>query len=201
MIIQNMKTMQKTLLLVVFLWMISFSAAQCQLLFRTVNSEVVFFSETPIENISAENTKTNSLIDPQKNEIAVVIPMKRFVFPNKRMEEHFQENYLETDRFPFATFKGKINENIDWDKKGRVKISATGSLTIHGVTRNETIVGEISINPNERFVLDTELEITLAHYHISIPTLIWTKIAESIKVRAIFTYLPETKVPSIVTQK
>ncbi len=193
--------MQKTLLILLLLFSLCFSPAKSQQLYRNSYAEISFFSETPIEDISAKNVASASLIDIDKNEVAVRIPMAKFIFPNKRMEEHFQENYLDTGKYPYATFKGKINESIDWEKESRVKVSATGILTMHGISHTETIMGEISIVPSQRLVLDANFNIILARYNVEIPALLWTKIAETVKLGAIITYLPVVNIPPSITQK
>ena len=193
--------MQKQLLTFLLLWTFNSSVAQSQQLFRNSYNEISFFSETPIENIVAKNVNATSLIAIDKNEIALRIPMTKFIFLNKRMQEHFQENYLETEQFPYATFRGKINETIDWNKTARIKVTATGTFTMHGITHIETIIGEISIVPGERLVVDANFEIPLARYNIEVPTLVWKKIAERIKVNAVITYLPVVSLPQVITQK
>jgi polyisoprenoid-binding protein YceI len=86
--------------------------------------------------------KAQSVINTTTGEIAVKVPIKSFVFENGLMQEHFNENYLESDKHPFATFKGKINESIDWTKPGNYPVSATGKLNLHGVERDQTIKGQ-----------------------------------------------------------
>ena len=82
-------------------------------LFTTQTGEVSFFSKTPMEDIDAVNKQVGSIINSENNEVAVQIRVTNFIFPNKLMQEHFNENYLETDKYPSATFKGKIKESVD----------------------------------------------------------------------------------------
>src|SRR5687768_16374109 len=83
--------------------------AQSEIMATNVGS-ITFFSRAPLEDIEAQNNKAISLLDTRKNEIAVRLPVKQFQFRNKLMQEHFNENYLESEKYPHATFKGKINE-------------------------------------------------------------------------------------------
>ena len=81
-------------------------------LFVTQTGEISFFSTTPMEDIDAVNKQVGSIINSANNEVAVQMRVTNFVFPNKLMQEHFNENYLETDKYPSATFKGKIKEKV-----------------------------------------------------------------------------------------
>ena len=80
------------------------------------SSHIKFFSEAMLENISANNKKANAVIDFEKQEIAVKIPMRDFVFPVKLMQEHFNENYMESSKFPYATFKGFFSKKFESQK-------------------------------------------------------------------------------------
>jgi hypothetical protein len=80
------------------------------------NGKMSFFSETPLENISALNKNITSIIDVPTNAIAVKIQMAEFKFSNKLMEEHFNENYMESEKFPTGVFSRKINEKIGFSK-------------------------------------------------------------------------------------
>ena len=78
-------------------------------IFETRQGNITFFSSAPLEDIEAKNNKVISLLNVRNNEIAVRVPIKQFQFRNRLMQEHFNENYMESERFPYATFKGKIN--------------------------------------------------------------------------------------------
>jgi polyisoprenoid-binding protein YceI len=104
-----------------------------------------------------------------------------FQFPNKLMQEHFNENYLESERYPTAKFVGKITEEVDLSKLGTYPVTAAGNMTIHGVTKPITVKGTIVATA-------TEMKITFAFtvrtedYKIKVPTLVFNKIAEVIDV-------------------
>ena len=87
------------------------------------NSKIEFYSYAPLEDIQAVNTESVGAIDIESGEFIIKIPVNSFEFPNKLMQKHFNDSYLETDIYPECIFRGKINEN-----------SASGEITLHGVT-------------------------------------------------------------------
>lgn len=147
------------------------------------NGEMSFFSETPLENISALNKNVTSIIDVPTNAIAVKMQMAEFKFPNKLMEEHFNENYMESEKFPSGVFSGKIKEKIDFSKDGTYDISAVGKFQIHGVTKNRTLTGKMTINNGVPSLICT-FDVKLADHKIDIPTIVVAKIAETIEVKS-----------------
>ena len=145
--------------------------------------EVSFFSETPMENISAVNKNAVAVIDEATNGVAVKITVTDFSFPNKLMQEHFNENYMESEKYPTATFSGKINETIDYSRAGSYNVSATGTMNMHGVKKPMTLKGVLKITDSGA-LLDTNFDIKLADFKIDIPTIVIAKIAEVISVKA-----------------
>ena len=151
-------------------------------------SKVVFFSDAAIEDIRAENTKALSIYDAETGEVAFSIPIKEFQFENATMQEHFNEKYLETEKFPKATFQGRFSSfNPDVDQPQTV--TAVGKLTIHGVTREVEIQGTIQVAP-QKVLAKATFMVKLADYNIKIPQLLWQKIAEQVEVTADFTFKP-----------
>jgi polyisoprenoid-binding protein YceI len=148
----------------------------------TQKGETSFFSETPMENISAINSMVGAVINPITNDVVVKMNIAQFKFQNKLMEEHFNENYMETEKFPTATFKGKIFEKIDFSKDGTYDISIKGIVTIHGVSKDKTVIGKLSI-AKEQVMFTGNFDVKLVDYNIEVPTLVFAKIAESIAVK------------------
>jgi hypothetical protein len=181
----------KRLLVLLIAWAYV-GTAPAQNLFSAQNGNVSFFSKAPLEDIEARNGKGQSVINTSTGEIAVKVPIKGFVFENGLMQEHFNENYMESDKFPFATFKGKINEPIDWGKEGSYPVSATGKLNIHGVERDQTIKGKLDVGSG-KLQLDADFSVALADHNIEIPSLVFQKIAEKIAVNTRFVYQPHVK--------
>lgn len=156
-------------------------------LFMTTNGEVSFFSKTPMEDIDAVNKSVSSIINIATNEVAVQMRITNFVFPNKLMQEHFNENYLESEKFPSATFKGKIKESVNLTVAGTYPITASGSATIHGVTRPIEIKGNI-VSTGSTLALTCQFDVKLVDYKVDIPKIVFAKIAEVIKISSKINY-------------
>jgi YceI-like domain len=154
--------------------------------------ETSFFSETPLENIAALNKNVISVLNISNNEIAVKIVMTEFKFKNHLMEEHFNENYMESTKFPNGVFKGKINEAIDWKKNGTYDVTAKGILNMHGITKDRALKGKLTIE-GEKITLVSDFDIPLVDHKIEVPTLVIAKIAENISVKNKFVFTPLKK--------
>ena len=155
----------------------------------TTKGEITFFSSAPLEDIDAKNKHVISMLNTQSLEILVRVPINQFEFQNKLMQEHFNEKYLESDRYPYATFKGKISAGTDFSKDGVYDVSAVGVLNLHGVDQKRTLTGKITVS-KDGIKLDTRFNINLADHKIDIPKLVFNKIAERIAVNATLNYLP-----------
>lgn len=152
-----------------------------QTLYGTTSGEVSFYSDTPLETIEAVNKKSGAIINSANRELVVQMKITDFVFPNKLMQEHFNENYLESEKYPTATFKGKIKEQVDLTAAGTYPVTAEGSLTIHGVTKPVTVKGNLISSGND-LKLDFKFQVKPEEYKIEVPSLVVTKIAELIDV-------------------
>ena len=149
--------------------------------YKSNNAVVTFFSHTPVEDIEAKTDKASSVINSANNQIAFLIMNTSFKFSNSLMEEHFNEKYMESEKYPKSTFSGKINETIDWNKDGENKVTVTGKLTIHGVALDRTIPATITIKGG-KVSAKSEFMVKTADHKIEIPKLVWEKIAEEIKI-------------------
>lgn len=176
------------MLLLVFLTVIGFRGnAQ---LFITSSGETSFFSATPVEDISAINKQVASIINTSTGDLAVRIQNVAFKFPNKLMEEHFNENYMESTKYPSTTFKGKIQEQIDFTKMGVYDVTAKGILEMHGVKKEKILKGKITIG-KDQIIMTCDFDVKLADYKIEIPTLVLAKIAETIAIKNKFILTPK----------
>jgi hypothetical protein len=172
-------------LLIIFIFTCSFVSAQG--IYKSVSSEISFFSEAPLENIHAINKEGKSLINTSNNEIAVIVAIRGFKFEKNLMEEHFNENYMESDKYKTSVFKGKINEQIDFTKEGEYPVTATGVLEMHGVKKDLTIAGTLTIKGGQLF-LTTKFDVKLEEHKIKVPKAVIKNIAETIEVTAHITY-------------
>ncbi len=155
-------------------------------------SVISFFSKSPLEDIEATNKKVTVVMKTTTNDIQFAVPMISFKFAKPLMEEHFNENYVESDKFPTCTFKGKINETIDYTKDGEYKVTAKGSLELHGVTKEIEASGVLTIKGNEISVTSS-FKIKVADYNIKVPSLYVQNIAEIVDVKVNATLEPFVK--------
>lgn len=155
--------------------------------YMTQNGVISFFSSTPVEDIEAINNQVSAVLNAENGEIASVLLMKAFNFEKALMQEHFNEKYVESEKYPKSTFKGKIVNFSDLDlsanKPNTVRIK--GSLSIHGVS-NEIEVEGLLTNTNGIMVLKFDFIVAVADYDIEIPGPVKEKIAKSIKIDAHF---------------
>ena len=135
------------------------------------NSKIEFYSYAPLEDIQAVNTESVGAIDIESGEFIIKIPVNSFEFPNKLMQKHFNDSYLETDIYPECIFRGKLNEN-----------SASGEITLHGVTKKIEIPISKTIN-EENIIISTDFKILLKDHKIKIPRLLFQNIAEEIEIK------------------
>ena len=154
--------------------------------YMTQNGVTSFYSTTPLEDIEANNNQVSAVINTENGEIASVLLMKAFNFEKALMQEHFNEKYVESEKFPKSTFKGKI---VDFDKlklNGKPeKVLIKGKLTIHGVTRDIEVEGDLS-KTDSAMDLKFEFSVPVADYDIKIPGAVKDNIAKDIKVNSHF---------------
>jgi polyisoprenoid-binding protein YceI len=183
----------KQIILALSICLLAFSAfAQEKYFTRT--GHVVFNSETPSEKISANNYQVTSILNSTTGDLDFSILIKSFEFEKALMQEHFNENYMESDKFPKAIFKGKIKnfDKLTLSKPGVYAIEVEGDMTIHGVTKKMAAKGTIEVK-GEELHAKADFPITLKEYNISIPKIAQNKIAETVQVKADLNYLPYSK--------
>ncbi|HEY0677984.1 MAG TPA: YceI family protein [Chitinophagaceae bacterium] len=158
-------------------------AVFCQDKLVSRNGSVSFFSKTSIENIEAHSQTAVSVLDKKTGKLEFSVLIKSFLFQKALMQEHFNENYLESDKFPKSTFKGRIDDlsKIDFSQDGNYTVSVSGLLTIHGETRPVTAPASFTVT-NGSAMGQAEFNIMLSDYNISIPTLVKDKISRSVKI-------------------
>ncbi len=149
----------------------------------TKDGHISFYSEAPLEKIEAHNKRVTAVLDSESGVIEFALLIKSFQFEKALMQEHFNENYMESSKFPKAVFKGTITnlEDIDWTAPGKYNANVAGSMTIHGVTKETETTGvftvtEEGINGQSTFVL------LCADYEIKIPKVVADNIAKEIEV-------------------
>jgi hypothetical protein len=166
-------------------WMTAIQAGQD--IYVCKNAKVNIYSSAPIEDIEATAFNGASVYNAATGELDFSVPIRGFHFPKALMQEHFNENYIESDKYPKATFKGKIQEHPDLSKDGTYPVTATGDFQIHGVTQARTITGNLTVS-NGVVTMSSEFMVKCADHHIDIPQIVFHHIAESIRVRVNATY-------------
>jgi YceI-like domain len=161
-------------------------------MYATQSGETSFFSDTPLENISAVNKNVGVIINTATNEVGISMKMSGFEFPNKLMQEHFNENYMESEKYPVGTFKGKIMESIDYTKNGTYDVTAKGQFTIHGVSVPREMKGKLTVE-NQKISLISNFDVKLIDHKIDIPKIVFAKIAEVISVKTKYSLMPYVK--------
>ncbi|MAX05134.1 MAG: hypothetical protein CMD19_01550 [Flavobacteriales bacterium] len=158
----------------IFLLLICFNSSAQQYIGN--NGSISFFSEAPMEDISAVNNRVSAVFDATSNDLVFQLRISDFVFPKALMQEHFNENYLESDIYPSAIFIGRL-VNIS-----NSKATVQGDLTIHGKTNKIKVDGVIK-QDEQRVNIEAEFMVKLEDYDIKIPRIVMYKIAERIDIK------------------
>ena len=169
----------RTITIIICLLFSSISLS-AQDLYKATDGEISFFSEAPVENISAINKDVKALINAKNAEVAFIVTNVGFKFEKPLMEEHFNENYMESHKYKVSVFKGKIVDEVDFTKDGTYEVTAKGALDIHGVTVEREIKGTLTIS-NGKINLTTEFDVALKDHKIKIPSVVVKNIAEVVK--------------------
>jgi polyisoprenoid-binding protein YceI len=144
--------------------------------------EIHFKSDAPLELIEAKSKQLKGVIDMEERAFAFSVDMGSFEgFNSPLQKEHFNENYLETKQYKSATFTGKIIEKDDFTKDGTYTIRTKGKLTIHGITKERIIKSEITTKGG-KIMVRSSFTVLLDEHGISIPKIVYQKIAEEIAV-------------------
>lgn len=180
----------KNIAIILLAWMSIFQAGQD--IYASKNAKVSLFSSAPLEDIAATSNAGTSVYNVTTGDIAFSVSIPTFQFKKSLMQSHFNSEYLESDKYPRANFKGKVGGQVDVNKNGSYPVTATGELDIHGVKQNRTINGTITVN-NGTLTLASEFMVKCVDHNIEIPKIVFHNIAESIKMNVAATY---TKVPA-----
>ena len=147
-------------------------------IFIANNGKITFFSEAPLEDISAVNNKVSAVYDKSNKQIVFKLSIKDFIFPIPLMQEHFNENYLESDVYPNSIFQAEV---VATNVKEIGDAKVEGDLTIHGIT-NKIIVDGFLLEKDNNIIIKANFSIKLKDYKIKIPKIVMYKIAEEIAI-------------------
>ena len=179
--------MKKVIL--ISLCIIGFSLQSFSQKYIARNGHVWFYSEAPMENIEAHNYQTTSILDKTNGDLAFSLMISGYEFEKALMQEHFNEKYMHSEKFPKSTFKGKIvniNE-VDLSSEGKHNVKIKGDLTVHGVTKEVETDGVLEVK-GDQIIGKAKFPVTVADYDIEIPSLVKDNIAKVVDVNVDITY-------------
>ncbi len=171
--------------ILIFIAFLAISAGlSAQKTFYTKSGYIEFFSTTPLENIEAKNNQVVSFIKTDKGTVSFGLLVKSFKFKNALMEEHFNENYAETDKFPKAKFKGTITNlsDIDFGKNGTYDANISGKIKFHGVTKDIDIKAKLTVDRDE-LIANSTFYLKPSDFDIAIPSVVREKIAKEMTIK------------------
>lgn len=173
--------MKKILLSTALLLTMLTVSAQDKLMSR--NARVSFYSDAALEKIEAHNGQGASVIDTKTGNMEFMVTMKAFEFEKALMQEHFNENYVESDKFPKAVFKGVIQNlaDVDFKKDGVYPVQVKGQMTLHGVTNDVASDGTIEVKSGV-VTGKTKFIVKCSDYKIEIPALVREKVSNDVRV-------------------
>lgn len=158
-------------------------------IWMTRSGTIGFEAGTGIEDVDGVNTEVASLLNIKTGEIAFNVPVKSFHFKRSLMEEHFNENYMETTKFPKASFQGKINDlsKVNFTKDGSYSVTVDGELTLHGVTKKVSAPGSIKVSGG-KITATSAFSIIMADYNIAIPGVVADKMSKDARIKVTCNY-------------
>lgn len=151
--------------------------------FYTKSGKIDFYSKASLEDIEAKNKTASALLDPKTGSIQFSVLMKSFEFEKALMQEHFNSDYVESDKYPKSEFKGSIinNSEVNYSKAGTYNVKVKGELTLHGVTRPVETNGTIKVD-GDHLEATSSFDITLADYNIKLQSVVKNRISKTIKI-------------------
>jgi hypothetical protein len=191
-LVRTKTIIMKKLTVLLCVALLFFQPCIAQQLYATKNGEISFYSHAPIEDIDAHNTNVAVALNPVNNEIVFSVPIQLFMFDRKKMQQDFNENYMESATYPKSTFTGTINETIDYTKEGTYFVSVTGRLTIHGTEQTRTEKGTMIVKQGSIY-LQSDFMIYVKDFNVKIPSLLTQNIAEVVSVKVKATLVPIEK--------
>jgi len=175
--------MLKKKLIVGFAFLLSATISFAQDKYFTKTGKINFFSNASLEDIEGKNKTVTAVLDSKTGALQFAALMKSFEFEKQLMQQHFNENYVESDKFPKGEFKGIItnNSDINYAKDGTYTAKVKGKMTIHGITKDVETTGTIKVDGG-KIKANSVFNVLLSDYKIKIPAVVKDKVSNSIKV-------------------
>jgi hypothetical protein len=190
-IILNLKIKVMRSLLFIVLSIATFHLQAQQYVCKTGKAH--FFSKTAIEDIEATSNQTVCAINTENQKVVAKLTITTFKFHDKLMEEHFNENYMESDKIPYSTLDAVIKEKIDFSKDGVYDVTLVGTLDLHGVKVPREIKGKLTVKGGAPVSASSDFMVKLADHKIKIPSVVGVNIAEELKVDVAFDFIQYEK--------
>lgn len=184
--------MKQVIILIAFV--AAAASVSAQNIQMTKTGKVSLFSRAKsIEKVEADNNEVSSILNTQTGDFVFAVLMKSFHFQLALMEEHFNENYVESTKYPKSTFKGKITNlaAVNFAKDGVYPVTVEGDMTLHGVTKKITTNGTLTVKAG-KIAAYSKFAVKLKDYNISIPSLVADKISEDIDITVDCKYEPKS---------
>ncbi len=182
---KNVKKIIATIVCVTGLYLTNVNAQ----IYIADSATVSFFSKTSAENIDAKNTICKPLMNTSKEQFFVELNNIDFDFPSKLMKDHFNEDYMESAKFPKTKFDAKITGTVDYLEDGTYNVTVTGTMDMHGVQKQITVPGTITVKGGKLFIY-AKFNIKIADYNIKLPSFATMNIADNVDVTVKATMKP-----------
>jgi len=178
----------KTIVIILFLSLIQL-AGFSQSTYFTRSGHIYFISHTDVIDIDADNHQVASFLDIESGKIQFAVLIKSFEFSLATAKEHFNESYMESDKFPKATFKGEVLniDSINLNKNGICSVRVKGDITIKGITKNIEVPGKFIIE-NGQINAISEFELSISDFNISVPRIVENRVAKIVQLRVSMNY-------------
>ena len=173
--------LKKSLTMAILILTVAIAGAQDK--YFTKTGKINFYSKAPLEDIEGKNKTVTAVIDSKSGAVQFAVQMKGFEFEKQLMQQHFNENYVESNKFPKGEFRGNITNNseINYSKDGTYNAKVKGKMTIHGVTKDVESTGTVKVDGGKLDV-NSIFNVLISDYNIKIPAVVKDKVSNTIKV-------------------
>ena len=160
----------------------SFNCLNAQIL-TFDHGEIEFYTSTVVSDIEAVSEKADVSLNMGTGDVSVTIEIKSFEFEYDLMQEHFNEKYIESDKFPKATFKGKILQDISGGIENETEVDVSGNLTIHGITNEIKFKANLS-NQGDFTVVKSKIPVVFKDYGVDDPSILTKSVAQDVEIKS-----------------
>ena len=173
----------KVIIIAIVLFISAVSSTTAQDKYFTKSGKIYFNASAKLEKVEATNRSAIAVLDTKSGDIQFSVMLKGFEFEKALMQEHFNENYVESDKFPKAQFAGLVvnNHDVNYSKDGSYTAKVKGKLTLHGETKDVEATGKIIVKSG-KLAVNADFQILLSDFNISIPGLVKENISNETKI-------------------